>query len=74
MQHCVWNGRVPVLTIPCMTTVTAIRVFHTRLCRRGKSRKVVLVAAMRKLLLILNAVLRDQVPWQPNRMPTAVEA
>ena len=49
-------------TIPCVATVTAIRhnpairVFHTRLCRRGNSRKVVLVAAMRKLLLILNAV------------------
>ncbi|MCY4521929.1 MAG: hypothetical protein OXC13_14280 [Caldilineaceae bacterium] len=52
----------------------AIRDFYTRLCRRGKPRKVALVASMRKLLLILNAVLRDQVPWQPDRMPMAGEA
>ena len=49
----------------------AIRDFDTRLCRRGKPRKVALVAAMRKLLLILNAVVRDQVPWQPDCMPMA---
>ena len=41
----------------------AIRDLHARLCRRGKPRKVVLVAAMRKPLLILNAVVRDRVPW-----------
>ena len=55
-------------TIPCMVTMTAtrhhsaIRDFYPCLCRRGRLRKVVLVAAMRKLLLILNAVLRDQIP------------
>ena len=74
----VWGGRASVRTILYMATVTAtrhnpaIRV-HTRLCRRGKPRKVALVAAMRKLLLILNAVVRDQVPWQPDRMPMAGE-
>ena len=52
----------------------AIRVFHTRLCRTGKPRQLALAVAMRKLLLILNAVVRDQVPWQPNRVPTAGEA
>lgn len=29
---------------------------------------------LRKLLLILNAVVRDQISWQPNRVPTAGEA
>ncbi|MCY4521641.1 MAG: hypothetical protein OXC13_12790 [Caldilineaceae bacterium] len=63
-----------------MATVTAtrhnpaIRTFYIRLCRRDKSRKVAVVATMRKLLLILNAVIRDQVPWQPNRVPSAGEA
>ena len=63
-----------------MTTVNsirhnpAIRAFHTRVCRRGKPWKAVIVAAMCKLLLILNAVIRDQVPWQPNRVLTAGEA
>ena len=79
-QRRVWGGRASVRTILYMATVTAtrhnpvIRAFYTRLCQRGKPRKVALVAAMRKLLLILNAVIRDQVPWQPDRMPTAGEA
>ena len=64
-------------TIPCMATATrhnpAIRDFYTRLCRRGKPRKVVFVATMRKMLLILNAVVRHQVPWQPDRRPMAGE-
>ena len=51
----------------------AIRAFHIRLCRRGKPRKATLIAAMRKLLLILNTVPRDQIPWQPNCVPTAGE-
>ena len=78
-QRRIWGGRASVRTILYMATVTAtrhnpaIRDFYTRLCRRGKPPKVALVAAMRKLLLILNAVIRDQVPWQPNRAPTAGE-
>ena len=51
-----------------------LRTFYTRLCRRGKPWKVALVAAMRKLLLILNAEVWSQVPWQSNRVPTAGEA
>ena len=65
------------LSTPAVTATRhnpAIRDFHTRLCRWGKPRKVVLVTAMRKLLLILNTVVRDQVPWQPSRVPTAGEA
>ncbi len=48
-----------------MATVTAIRYnptirdFHTRLCAKGKLKKVALVAAMHKLLTVLNAVSRD---------------
>ena len=74
-QRRIWDGRASVRTIPCMATVTAtrhnpaIRDFHTRLCRRGKPRKVALVAAMRKLLLILNAVVRDRVPGSPTACP-----
>ena len=54
-QHRVWGGRASVRTSLCIATVTAtrhnsaIRDFHTHLCRRGKPRKAVLVAAMRKL-------------------------
>ena len=56
-----------------MKHLLAIRDCYTRLCQRGKPRKVVLIAVMCKLLLILNAVVRDQVPWQLDRMPMAGE-
>ncbi|HZB93859.1 MAG TPA: IS110 family transposase, partial [Stellaceae bacterium] len=36
-----------------------------RLLAKGKPKMVVMVACMRKLLTILNAILRDQRPWQP---------
>ena len=67
-RRSVWGGRASVRLMLYMATVTAtrynsaIRAFYTRLCRRGKPRKVALVSAMRKLLLILNAVIRAQVP------------
>jgi transposase len=42
-----------------------IKLFYERLIAAGKQRKVALVACMRKLLTILNALMRDQKPWQP---------
>ena len=41
-----------------------IRVFYPRLVASGKKKRVALIAAMRKLLTILNAMLRDQKPWR----------
>jgi transposase len=41
-----------------------IREFYQRLLGKGKLKKVALVACMRKLLVILNAMLRDNKPWQ----------
>ena len=48
-----------------------IRAFYTRLVARGKPKKVALVAAMHKLLTLLNAVMRDRIPWRtsPQVMP-----
>jgi transposase len=40
-----------------------IRKFYERLCEAGKPKKVALVACMRKLLTILNAMLRGGTPW-----------
>ena len=40
-----------------------IRAFHARLRASGKLPKVALVACMRKLLTILNAIVRDRTPW-----------
>jgi transposase len=41
------------------------KTFYTRLRASGKKAKVALVAVMRKLLITLNAMLRDQKPFQP---------
>lgn len=43
-----------------------IRTFYERLLANGKEKKVALAACMRKLLVILNAMLRDQKPWNPG--------
>jgi transposase len=60
-----WGGRSAVRTSLYMVTLTAIRchptikTFYRRLVARGKHKKVAMVAAMRKLLTILNAIVRD---------------
>jgi transposase len=41
-----------------------LAAFYNRLIAAGKPRKVALLACMRKLLTILNALIRDQRPWQ----------
>ncbi len=43
-----------------------IRNFYERLLDKGKLKEFVLVACMRKLLVILNAMLRDNKPWQAS--------
>jgi transposase len=42
----------------------AIRVFYQRLVAAGKPKMVAMIACMRKLLTILNAIAREQKPWQ----------
>lgn len=64
------GGRAPVRAVLYMATLTAIRynppikAFYARLRAAGRPAKVALAAAMRKLLVILNAIMRDQRPWQ----------
>lgn len=43
----------------------SLRAFALRLLNAGKPKKVVIVAIARKLVTILNAILRDKKPWQP---------
>jgi transposase len=65
------GGRPTVRAVLYMATLTAVRFnpviahFYQRLTAAGRPKKVALTAAMRKLLTILNAILRDQRPWQP---------
>ena len=42
----------------------ALRAFYQRLIAAGKSKKAALIAVARKLITILNAILRDKTPWQ----------
>lgn len=64
------GGRAHVRRILYMATVAAIkynpmiRAFFYRLVPAGRPGKVAVIAAMRKLLTILNAMLRDRRPWQ----------
>ena len=65
------GGRAPIRRVLYMATLSAIkcnpaiRGFHHRLLTAGRPGKVAITAAMRKLLTILNAMLRDRSPWQP---------
>jgi transposase len=72
----VWGGRTPVRAALYMGALVAtrhnpvIREFYERLLAAGKPKKVALVACMRKLLSILNAVMRDRVPWHSAHLLT----
>ena len=65
------GGRSQVRSALYMAAVTAIRTnptiraFYERLIQAGKPGKVALTACMRKMLTILNAMMRSQRPWQP---------
>lgn len=48
----------------------ALKIFYNRLLEKGKPKKVALTAVMRKLLIIANAIIREQKPWV-NPMKTA---
>jgi transposase len=43
-----------------------LKAFRDRLVAAGKPKLVALIAVARKLLVVLNAILRDQKPWQPT--------
>jgi transposase len=64
-----WGGRPAVRTVLYMAALTAarwnpgLRAFYQRLRAAGKPAKVALTATARKLLVLLNAILRDQRPW-----------
>jgi transposase len=70
-RRCCWGGRAELRAVLYMATVSAaahnpvIRSFYQRLLRAGKPKKVALTACMRKLLTILNAMVRDHPAWNP---------
>ena len=52
-------------TMSARTHNPPIKAFYEQLLAAGKPGKVALVACMRKLLTILNAMIRDNSPWNP---------
>lgn len=68
----VWGGRAHVRAALYMGTLVAtrfnpvIRAFYQRLCAAGKAKKVALTACMRKMLTMLNAMLKHRTPWTPQ--------
>lgn len=68
----IWGGRADVRAVLYMAAVSAIRcnepikVFAERLKKAGKPPKVIIVACMRKLLTIMNSMLKNNAPWNPK--------
>jgi transposase len=71
-KRSIWGGRASVRAALYMGALVAarcnplIRSFYQRLLSRGKPKKVALTACMRKLLVMLNAMIRDQRRWDPQ--------
>ncbi len=70
-KRTIWGGRAPVRAVLYMAALVAsrrnplIQAFYVRLLAKGKPRKVALTACMRKLLTILNAMLKHRTMWNP---------
>lgn len=76
-HRAIWGGRAPLRATLYMATLVAVRhnvvlqASYERLLAAGKAKKVALVACMRKLLTILNAMAKHQTPWQPREVAIA---
>lgn len=71
-KRAIWGGRAHVRSVLYMAAVTAIRCnqqmkdFYLRLVTAGKAKKLALTAVMRKLIVCLNAMMRDRTTWSPR--------
>jgi len=71
-QRRIFGGRASVRSVLYMATLSAIRhnpvikSFYDRLIAKGKLKKVALTACMRKLLVILNAMIKNGQDWSPT--------
>lgn len=71
-QRSIWGGRADVRRTLYMATLVAVRhnpvfkTFYQRLLAAGKLKKVALVAAMRKMLTVLNAIAKSGKHWEDS--------
>jgi len=69
-RRAIWGGRAQIRAVLYMSALSAkrfnpvIREFYQRLCEAGKLKKVALTACMHKLLIILNAMIKNRTLWQ----------
>lgn len=76
-RRMIWGGRSHVRSVLYMSALTAarynpvIRAFYQRLRKAGKAAKVALTACMHKLLIILNAMVKNKTPWRDSS-PAAI--
>jgi transposase len=74
-QRTIWGGRADVRTTLYMAALSGIRcnetlkAFYNRLCDAGKPFKKAITACMRKLLVILNTMLKTNSPWTTHHVP-----
>jgi transposase len=77
-KRTVWGGRAKVRAALYMSTLVAtrrnavIRRFYERLTAAGKAKKAAITACMRKLLTILNAMMKHQTPWRHISSPAVI--
>jgi transposase len=70
----IWGGRKDIRSTLYMAAMSAvrwnppIRRFANRLLKKGKAFKIVITACMRKLLIILNTMIRNQTLWRPENI------
>lgn len=73
----IWGGRKEVRSLLYMAALTAIRSneiirkFYQRLESQGKAFKIVITACMRKILVILNTLIRNNCLWSPQTVKNA---
>ena len=79
-RRAIWGGRAHVRAARYMAALVAtrknpvIRPFYQRLCQAGKAKKLALTACMRKLLTILNAMVKSGTPWRHEMDASCAEA
>ncbi|MBA5871268.1 MAG: IS110 family transposase [Nitrospira sp. CR2.1] len=79
-RRAIWGGRAHVRAALYRAALVATRrnpvihAFYQRLCQAGKAKKLALTACMRKLLTILNAMVKSRTPWRRAMAPAGAEA
>jgi len=74
-RRMIWGGRAQVRSALYMAALSAsrcnpvIKSFYQRLIQKGKKPKVALTACMRKLLVILNTMVKYNTHWDPKQFP-----